>query len=424
MSRSLDAARSFLERLEARGGREGPVLAGEFSDIQARSAAWKADGMCSTKAGSRPENVRKNRYKDVLPYDHTRVILSLLQEEGHSDYINGNFIRVILMACREIENGQKRCERYWAQEQEPVQTGLFCITLIKKKWLNEDIMLRTLKVTFQKESRSVSQLQYMSWPDRGVPSSPDHMLAMVEEARRLQGSGPEPLCVHCSAGCGRTGVLCTVDYVRQLLLTQMIPPDFSLFDVVLEMRKQRPAAVQTEEQYRFLYHTVAQMFCSMIQNASLHYQNIKENCAPLYDDALFLRTPQALLAIPRPPGGVLRSISVHGSPGHAMADTYAVVQKRGAPAGAGPGTETGTGACSAEEVPLYSEETGRAQRPGAHAEDVRGTVPGHVPADQSPAASGAYEDVAGGAQTGGLCFNLRIGRPKGPRDPPAEWTRV
>ncbi|XP_033047842.1 tyrosine-protein phosphatase non-receptor type 18 isoform X5 [Trachypithecus francoisi] len=412
MSRSLDAARSFLERLEARGGREGPVLAGEFSDIQARSAAWKADGMCSTKAGSRPENVRKNRYKDVLPYDHTRVILSLLQEEGHSDYINGNFIRgvdgslayiatqgplphtlldfwrlvwefgvkVILMACREIENGQ--------------------------------------------ESRSVSQLQYMSWPDRGVPSSPDHMLAMVEEARRLQGSGPEPLCVHCSAGCGRTGVLCTVDYVRQLLLTQMIPPDFSLFDVVLEMRKQRPAAVQTEEQYRFLYHTVAQMFCSMIQNASLHYQNIKENCAPLYDDALFLRTPQALLAIPRPPGGVLRSISVHGSPGHAMADTYAVVQKRGAPAGAGPGTETGTGACSAEEVPLYSEETGRAQRPGAHAEDVRGTVPGHVPADQSPAASGAYEDVAGGAQTGGLCFNLRIGRPKGPRDPPAEWTRV
>ncbi|EHH22509.1 hypothetical protein EGK_05793 [Macaca mulatta] len=481
-----------------------------YQDIQARSAAWKADGMCSTKAGSRPENMRKNRYKDVLPYDQTRVILSLLQEEGQSDYINGNFIRgvdgslayiatqgplphtlldfwrlvwefgvkVILMACREIENGRKRCERYWAQEQEPLQTGLFCITLIKEKWLNEDIMLRTLKVTFQKESRSVSQLQYMSWPDRGVPSSPDHMLAMVEEARRLQGSGPEPLCVHCrfwkwasggsgvwsgphqarsdslvSAGCGRTGVLCTVDYVRQLLLTQMIPPDFSLFDVVLEMRKQRPAAVQTEEQYRFLYHTVAQMFCSTLQNASPHYQNIKENCAPLYDDALFLRTPRALLAIPRPPGGVLRSISVPGSPGHAMADTYAVVQKRGAPAGAGPGPETGTGARSAEEVPLYSQAGGCVRGvpllpPGALGPPLRaseeasppgvgswyslglpeltrvgGLLPS-VPADPSPAASGAYEDVPGGAQTGGLGFNLRIGRPKGPRDPPAEWTRV
>ncbi|KAJ8777787.1 hypothetical protein J1605_014140 [Eschrichtius robustus] len=240
MSRSLDAARSFLEQLEARGGREGAVLAGEFSvsgrvgrpraalrllaldgpdDIRARSASWKTDSMCSTEAGSRPENVRKNRYKDVLPYDQTRVILSLLQEEGHGDYINGNFIRVrlgvkegaevvevILMACQEMENGRKKCERYWAQEQEPLQIGLFCITLTRETWLNADIMLRTLQVTFQK----------------------------------------------------------------------MIPPNFSLFNVVLEIRRQRPAAIQTEEQYRFLYHTVAQMFLSALQSASPRYQNLKE----------------------------------------------------------------------------------------------------------------------------------------------------
>uniref|UniRef100_A0A2K5CZD5 protein-tyrosine-phosphatase n=1 Tax=Aotus nancymaae TaxID=37293 RepID=A0A2K5CZD5_AOTNA len=417
------AAQSFLERLEARGDAED---GGPRRRVSVSGAGSGSGAPCPARGRL---------------YDQTRVILSLLQEEGHSDYINGNFIRgadgsrayiatqgplphtlldfwrliwefgvqVILMACREIENGRKRCERYWAREQEPLQTGLFCITLVEEKPLNEDIVLRTLKVTFQKESRSVYQLQYMSWPDRGVPSSPDHVLAMVEEARRLQGSGSEPLCVHCSAGCGRTGVLCTVDYVRQLLLTQMILPDFSLFDVVLEMRKQRPAAVQTEEQYRFLYHTVAQMFRSTLQNASPLYQNLKENCAPASDDALFLRTPPALLAIARPPGGVLRSISVPGAPGRAMADTYAVVHKRGA---------------AAETGPLYSQVTPRAQRTGAHAEDARGTLPGSVPADQGPAGSGAYEDVAGGAQTGGLGFNLRIGKPKGPRDPPAEWTRV
>ncbi|XP_058404686.1 tyrosine-protein phosphatase non-receptor type 18 isoform X2 [Diceros bicornis minor] len=452
MSRSLDAARSFVEQLEARGGREGAILASEFSDIRARSAAWKSSNLCSTEAGSRPGNVRKNRYKDVLPYDQTRVILSLLQEEGHGDYINGNFIRgtdgsqayiatqgplphtlldfwrmvwefgvkVILMACGETENGRKKCECYWAREEEPLQTGLFCITLTRETWLNVDIMLRTLQVTFQKESRSVYQLQYMSWPDKGVPSNPDHVLAMVEEARRLQGSGLSPLCVHCSAGCGRTGVLCTVDYVRQLLLTQMIPPNFSLFDVVLEMRKQRPAAVQTEEQYRFLYQTVAQMFFSALQNASPHYQNLRENCAPLYDDALSLRTSQTLPAIPRLPSGVLRSISVPGPPALAMADTYAVVQKRGVLSGTG----LGPGARGTEEAPLYSQVAPRARRPQAHAEDARGALPGSVPADQSPAAPGAYEDVAEGAQTGGLGFNVRIGRPKGPRDPPVEWTRV
>ncbi|XP_077654423.1 tyrosine-protein phosphatase non-receptor type 18 isoform X2 [Urocitellus parryii] len=358
MSHNLDAARSFLEQLEEQSGLKGEVLAAEFS--------------------------------------------------------------VILMACRETENGRKKCERYWAQEHKPLQIGFFCITLTKETQLKADIILRTLQVTFQKESRSVHQLQYMSWPDRGVPSNPDHILIMVEEARRLQGCGPGPLCVHCSAGCGRTGVLCIVDYVRQLLLTQMIPPNFSLFNLVLEIRKQRPAAVQTEEQYRFLHHTVAQMFYSALQTTSPHYQNLKENCAPLYDDALSLRTSPALLALPRPPSGVLRSISVPGAPTVPMADTYAVVHKRRAPAGAGPVAQKH----STEEKPLYSQVKSRTQRPGAQTEDMRASLPGRVPANQSPAGPDAYEDVTEGAQTGGLGFNLRIGRPKGPRDPPAEWTRV
>ncbi|KAB1278644.1 Tyrosine-protein phosphatase non-receptor type 18 [Camelus dromedarius] len=363
MSGSLDAARSFLEQLEARGGREGAVLASEFSDIRARSAAWKTDNVCTTEAGNRPENMRKNRYKDVVPYDQTRVSLSLLQEEGHGDYINGNFIRgtdgrrayiatqgplphtlldfwrliwefgvkVVLMACRETENGRKKCERYWAQEQEPLQIGLFYITL-------------------------------------------------------------------------------------------MIPPNFSLFNVVLEIRRQRPSAVQTEEQYRFLHHTVAQMFLSALQNASPHYQNLKENCAPLYDDALSVRTSQALAAIARPSGGILRSISVPGPPALAMNDTYAVVQKRPAPAGTG--EAAGARARSALEAPVYSQVMPRGRRPQSHAEDTRGALPGRVPAEQSAAGPGAYEDVVDGAQSGGLGFNMRIGRPKGPRDPPAEWTRV
>ncbi|XP_040585338.1 tyrosine-protein phosphatase non-receptor type 18 isoform X2 [Mesocricetus auratus] len=440
MSRHLDLVRSFLEQLEARDHREGAILAREFSDIKARSVAWKTGGVCSTKVGSRPGNMKKNRYKDVVPYDETRVILSLLQEEGHGDYINANFIRgtdgspayiatqgplpqTLLDFWRLVwEFGvKKKCERYWAQERKPLQTGPFCITLTKETPVNADVILRTLQVTFQKESRTVHQLQYMSWPDHGVPSNPDHILTMVEEAHRLQGAGPGPLCVHCSAGCGRTGVLCAVDYVRQLLVTQTIPPNFSLFDVVLEMRRQRPAAVQTEEQYKFLYHTVAQLFSRTLQKTSPHDQNLKENCAPTCKDASSLRTSPALTATSRPPGGVLRSISVPGPPTLPMADTYAVVQKRGAPAGTGQGTRVPSSA----DAPIYSQVAPRSQRPVAHSEDARGTTPpGHVPADQDPPGPDAYEEVTNGAQTGGLGFNLRIGRPKGPRDPPAEWTRV
>lgn len=110
-----------------------------------------------------------------------------------------------------------------------------------------------------------------------------------------------------------------------------------------------------------------------------------------------------------------------GLPTFPMADTYAVVQKRGAPAGTGLGTR----APSSTDTPIYSQVAPRVQRPMAQMEDARGTTPlDRVPADENPPGPDAYEEVTNGAQTGGLGFNLRIGRPKGPRDPPAEWTRV
>lgn len=104
----------------------------------------------------------------------------------------------------------------------------------------------------------------------------------------------------------------------------------------------------------------------------------------------------------------------------AMAATYAVVQKRRAP----PSTATEGAASSPEGEPVYSQVMTRPRRPQAPAEDAQGALMGRVPADPGPTGPGAYEDVANGAQTGGLGFNLRIGRPKGPRDPPAEWTQA
>ncbi|KAK1342241.1 hypothetical protein QTO34_017001 [Cnephaeus nilssonii] len=101
-----------------------------------------------------------------------------------------------------------------------------------------------------------------------------------------------------------------------------------------------------------------------------------------------------------------------------MADTYAVVQKRRATSG--PRSESG--ACSTEGALLYSHVTPGTRWPQAPTEE--GAQLGGVPADPSPTGPGTYEDVAGGSQTSGLGFNLRIGRPKGPRDPPAEWSRV
>lgn len=40
----------------------------------------------------KPYNVPKNRYKDILPYDNTRVKLKPITGVIGSDYINGNYV--------------------------------------------------------------------------------------------------------------------------------------------------------------------------------------------------------------------------------------------------------------------------------------------------------------------------------------------
>ncbi|KAJ7317582.1 hypothetical protein JRQ81_003744, partial [Phrynocephalus forsythii] len=308
MNRCAENVKGFLAQVEAKAGATKGQLAEEFQEIKARAVAFRQQQGISTEAGSQKENLKKNRYKDILPYDQTRVVLNSLAEEGQGDYINANFIqgvdnkrcyiatqgplphtvgdfwrmvwqykvKVIVMACREVEMGKKKCECYWPVAEESVQFGPFTVAQVKQQELNPDVILRILTLTFQQEERGIFHFQYMAWPDRGIPDTYGHFLDMIEHVRNKQGEDTAPICVHCSAGCGRTGVICTLEYVRQLVLKQRIPPHFSIFDVVLEMRKQRPAAVQTQEQYEFVYHAVTEMFRAAMDLSGSQYENLKE----------------------------------------------------------------------------------------------------------------------------------------------------
>lgn len=48
----------------------------------------------SRREGKRAGNVNKNRYKNIIPYDHTRIVLETDDESDGSDYINANYIEV------------------------------------------------------------------------------------------------------------------------------------------------------------------------------------------------------------------------------------------------------------------------------------------------------------------------------------------
>ncbi|XP_011788523.1 PREDICTED: tyrosine-protein phosphatase non-receptor type 22 isoform X4 [Colobus angolensis palliatus] len=221
----------------------------EFLKLKRQSTKYKADKTYPTTVAEKPKNIKKNRYKDILPYDYSRVELSLITSDEDSSYINANFIKgvygpkayiatqgplsatlldfwrmiweysvlIIVMACMEYEMGKKKCERYWAELGEiQLEFGPFSISCEAEK-RKSDYIIRTLKVKFNSDTRTIYQFHYKNWPDHDVPSSIDPILELIWDVRCYQEDDSVPICIHCSAGCGRTGVICAIDYTWMLL---------------------------------------------------------------------------------------------------------------------------------------------------------------------------------------------------------------
>ncbi|XP_054191918.1 tyrosine-protein phosphatase non-receptor type 22 isoform X5 [Homo sapiens] len=224
-------------------------FANEFLKLKRQSTKYKADKTYPTTVAEKPKNIKKNRYKDILPYDYSRVELSLITSDEDSSYINANFIKgvygpkayiatqgplsttlldfwrmiweysvlIIVMACMEYEMGKKKCERYWAEPGEmQLEFGPFSVSCEAEK-RKSDYIIRTLKVKFNSETRTIYQFHYKNWPDHDVPSSIDPILELIWDVRCYQEDDSVPICIHCSAGCGRTGVICAIDYTWMLL---------------------------------------------------------------------------------------------------------------------------------------------------------------------------------------------------------------
>jgi len=97
--------------------------------------------------------------------------------------------------------------------------SIILVELVKWRQVCPDFLVRTLKVTADSTERTVCQFHYQTWPDHGVPTSVHPILELVRLMRDVQASETRPILIHCSAGCGRTGTICSIDYVWALLRT-------------------------------------------------------------------------------------------------------------------------------------------------------------------------------------------------------------
>ncbi|KAI9022565.1 protein-tyrosine phosphatase-like protein [Hyaloraphidium curvatum] len=283
----------------------------------------------------------KNRYSNIWPYNANRFVLKGWGQVG-CDYINASYIdlpkqphayictqgpipstfadfwlmvyesnsRIVLMLTKEEDHGRRQCHRYWPSAAESVMDlgPQLSVHIASEEQIAPHLVARKLVLTCrgdppEVEKRHVLQLQYLAWPDHGVPEDARKVIEFRElvDVLRARANGEVgesvPMVVHCSAGCGRTGTFCTIDHVFDELFPesrrQPLPPSADtatpwydaldlgelvrstaeavsaacgpcrrdpgtdlVFDTVMHLRTQRLLMVQTYAQLAFCYEAL------------------------------------------------------------------------------------------------------------------------------------------------------------------------
>ncbi|XP_071854789.1 uncharacterized protein [Apostichopus japonicus] len=259
--------------------------------FEAQFQLFKAGKQYAADVGEKEENKIKNRFKNMIAYDHSRVMLERLEEDPHSDYFNANYIENafgalsfiasqgpnnaslvdfwrmiwqdnvtnIVMLTNLIEKGKIRCKQYW-----PVAVGtLQCFGEYQVTWQSKenyaDYVIRYLSVEYAGATRQVKNWHFETWPDMDVPHQATPLIGLANKVKLYQVTSDGPLLVHCSAGVGRTGTFIGLYSLMDVIQTRL---RIDIFGYVEQMRQSRIMMVQTAAQFRFLHECLLEFSLS------------------------------------------------------------------------------------------------------------------------------------------------------------------
>ncbi|XP_077513961.1 protein tyrosine phosphatase Meg isoform X2 [Amblyomma americanum] len=282
--------------LLAEGLESGATIA-QFEQLYRKKADF------TMKCARLPANLSKNRYRDISPYDATRVIL---QEGTSGDYINASYVNMniptsgivnryiatqgplpnttvdfwemvweqqctlVVMLTTLVERGRIKCHKYWPDLYETDTYGYLQVSCVRQKETPSFAFREfTLINTQNREERHITHMQYLAWPDHGVPEDSSEFLGFVQRVRRSRDGMVEPTVVHCSAGIGRTGVLILME--TAMCLIEANEPVYPL-DLTRDMRDQRAMLIQTSSQYKFVCEAILKVYNEGVVKPLPEYQ--------------------------------------------------------------------------------------------------------------------------------------------------------
>uniref|UniRef100_A0A8C3TUN3 Receptor-type tyrosine-protein phosphatase C n=1 Tax=Catharus ustulatus TaxID=91951 RepID=A0A8C3TUN3_CATUS len=263
---------------------EGRLFLEEFQSIP------RVFSKFSIKEAKKSHNQNKNRYIDILPYDHNRVELSEMPGDPGSDYINASYIdgfkeprkyiaaqgpkdettddfwrmiweqkaTIIVMVTRCEEGKRNKCAQYWPSMENGTATYGDIIVKIHESKTCPDYVIQKLHITNGRErtaGRDVTHIQFTSWPDHGVPEDPHLLLKLRRRVNALSNFFSGPIVVHCSAGVGRTGTYIGIDAMLEGLDAE---GRVDVYGYIVKLRRQRCLMVQVESQYILIHQALVE----------------------------------------------------------------------------------------------------------------------------------------------------------------------
>ncbi|XP_039603425.1 receptor-type tyrosine-protein phosphatase kappa isoform X12 [Polypterus senegalus] len=246
------------------------------SFFEGQSSSWDV--------AKKEQNRTKNRYGNIIAYDHSRVILQPMEDDPSSDYINANYIdgyqrpshyiatqgpvhetvydfwrmiwqeqsACVVMVTNLVEVGRVKCYKYWPDDAEVY--GDFKVTFVEVEPLAEYVVRTfTLERRGFNELREVKQFHFTGWPDHGVPYHATGLLSFIRRVKMSNPPSAGPIVVHCSAGAGRTGCYIVIDIMLDMAEREGV---VDIYNCVKALRSRRINMVQTEEQYIFIHDAI------------------------------------------------------------------------------------------------------------------------------------------------------------------------
>uniref|UniRef100_A0A4W3I975 Receptor-type tyrosine-protein phosphatase C n=1 Tax=Callorhinchus milii TaxID=7868 RepID=A0A4W3I975_CALMI len=279
-------AEHLLDAFRSKQADEARLFLAEFQSIP------RVFNKFPVKEARKPYNSIKNRYVDILPYDHNRVSLSPESGVQGSDYINASYIdgfnelrkyiaaqgpkeetsndfwkmvweqktTIIVMVTRCEEGNRPKCAHYWpSMDEQNKSFGDLVIRINEEKWC-PDYVVRKLFISHKKEKptdREVTHIQFISWPDHGVPEDPQLLLKLRRRVNAFSNFFSGPIIVHCSAGVGRTGSYIGIDAMMQGLEAE---GHVDIYGYIVGLRRQRCLMVQVEAQYILIHQALLEHY--------------------------------------------------------------------------------------------------------------------------------------------------------------------